>query len=63
MRARQRRGERLLTVTVVEDELAAALLAARRLTADEVDDPAALAREASAVLSDWMALWKDGPHR
>ena len=57
LRDRRRHGRRVLAVDIEEDAFTAALLAARRLSADEIDDPAALAREAAAVISDWCNIW------
>jgi hypothetical protein len=57
LRERRRHGERLLQITVVEDQLVSALLAAKRLSPDQADDLDALAKEAGAVIAEWCNIW------
>lgn len=57
-RQRQRAGVVVLPIEVIEDDVAAAMIASGRLSEGQALDRAALARELAGVAAEWTRRWR-----
>ena len=61
-RRRQRTGRIVLLVEVEEHQIAAAMVAAGRLTDRQALCRAEIEREAAAIIAQWACSWASVPH-